>query len=91
MDILSLAVFLASLACTASASSFPITFTDDMGERITLLQRPERVVSLVPAITEILCGIGANETVRGITTMTPIPQKPRAKQSLEDSLPLHAR
>ncbi len=79
MAILSLAVFLACLACTASAFSFPITFTDDMGERITLLQRPERVVSLVPAITEILCGIGAGETVRGITYHDTYPAETEGK------------
>ena len=50
-----------------SAFSYPVQFTDSSGNTITLKQQPIRVVSLVPAITEIIFAIGAQDTIRGIT------------------------
>jgi ABC-type Fe3+-hydroxamate transport system substrate-binding protein/adenosylcobinamide amidohydrolase len=44
-----------------------LTFTDDTGKRVTIKEQPQRVVSLVPSITEIICEIGAGETISGIT------------------------
>ncbi|MCU0432556.1 MAG: helical backbone metal receptor [Bacteroidia bacterium] len=46
---------------------FPATLTDQMGRRITLMQRPRRIVSLVPSQTELLAHLGLNEEVTGIT------------------------
>ncbi len=47
--------------------SYPIKFSDDRGNPITIAKRPSRVVSLVPSVTEILFRIGAGDTVKGIT------------------------
>ncbi|MBW2201351.1 MAG: ABC transporter substrate-binding protein, partial [Deltaproteobacteria bacterium] len=47
--------------------SYPIKFSDDRGNPITIGKRPSRVVSLVPSVTEILFKIGAGDTVTGIT------------------------
>lgn len=46
----------------------PIRITDDLGDELVLERPPERIVSLVPSITETLIELGAAETVVGITT-----------------------
>ncbi|HIJ57339.1 MAG TPA: ABC transporter substrate-binding protein [Deltaproteobacteria bacterium] len=50
-----------------SAFSYSVQFTDSSGNTITLKQPPVRVVSLVPAITEILFAIGAQDALQGTT------------------------
>jgi adenosylcobinamide amidohydrolase/ABC-type Fe3+-hydroxamate transport system substrate-binding protein len=44
-----------------------VKITDSAGNRITFSQKPERVVSLLPYITEMLYKFGEGETVKGIT------------------------
>jgi iron complex transport system substrate-binding protein len=44
-----------------------ITFVDSSNRTITLETRPERVVSLVPSVTEMLMKIGAGKAVLGLT------------------------
>lgn len=41
------------------ASAFPVTFTDAAGKEITIEEKPENIVSLVPSNTEILYALGA--------------------------------
>jgi len=49
------------------ASAFSFQFVDDGGKTIEIVKPPERVVSLVPSITEILHKIGASTAVKAIT------------------------
>jgi len=50
-----------------SAFSYPINFTDKDGNHITIEKQPTSVVSVVPAITEIIFRIGAGDALKGIT------------------------
>lgn len=43
------------------------TFTDTMGRTVTLARVPQRIVSLVPSITEVLFAFGCGDQVVGIT------------------------
>ena len=43
------------------APAFPVTLTDDEGTTVTLATRPERIVSLTPAVTETLFALGAGD------------------------------
>ncbi len=45
----------------------PVRFTDSSGCQVVLEGPPQRVVSLVPGLTEILFRLGAGPVVRGIT------------------------
>lgn len=54
-------------------ADFPITFTDSSGREVTLAKRPERVVSLVPSVTEMLLRIGVDEELLGITHHSVLP------------------
>lgn len=50
----------------AEARSYPLTITDSTGAEIVFTERPQRVVSLVPGITEILFELGAGDAVKGV-------------------------
>ncbi|ETX02286.1 MAG: hypothetical protein ETSY2_35805 [Candidatus Entotheonella gemina] len=43
------------------------TFTDTMGRTVRLPRVPQRIVSLVPSITEVLFAFGCGDRVVGIT------------------------
>lgn len=54
---------------TASTESSPsLTLTDSLGRKVTIARRPERIVSLAPALTETLFALGAGPRVVAVTT-----------------------
>jgi iron complex transport system substrate-binding protein len=56
-----------------SGAAFPVTVTDDAGRSVTVKAAPERIVSLAPANTEILYGLGLLGKVVGVTTYDDYP------------------
>ena len=52
---------------------FPRQFIDDSGYTVIIPKKPERIISLSPAITEILFAIGAGNEVVGVTTYCDFP------------------
>jgi ABC-type Fe3+-hydroxamate transport system substrate-binding protein len=52
-----------------------MTFTDQIGHTFTLLNRPKRIVSVVPSQTELLFDFGLEEEVVGITKFCIYPIK----------------
>lgn len=57
----------------AAAEQFPVTITDDAGRSVEIAARPERIVSLAPANTEILFALGAGDRVVGVTSFDDYP------------------
>ena len=55
------------------AKAAPITFTDSTGRVFTLMRPPQRVVCLVPSVTEMVFRIGAGKAVVGVTYHTTYP------------------
>jgi len=55
------------VTASAGAAGYPVTFIDDGGRTVVLPSKPQRVVSLVPSITEIIFGIDAQDTLKGLT------------------------
>ena len=55
------------LLLTMSLHAYPIEFVDGGGQKIVITEKPQRVVSLVPAITEMLFAVGADDVLQGIT------------------------
>lgn len=81
--ILSLAAFLlqgcGNTTKTVSGSGFPLQITDDLGRNVTIKEAPQRIVSLAPAMTEILFALGLGDKVVGVTNYCNYPAEAAAK------------
>jgi iron complex transport system substrate-binding protein len=55
------------------AAAFPLTLVDGEGNTVTIPARPERIVSLTPATTEILFAVGAGPRVIATTDFDDYP------------------
>ena len=65
-------------------SAYPLTVTDALGREVTLETKPERVVSLMPSLTEILFALEASDRVVGVTTYCNYPAEALAKDKVGD-------
>jgi len=63
----------ASPSAEPSVATFPLTLTDDAGRAVTLGAAPERIVSLAPSNTEIVCAVGACDRLVGVTDFDDYP------------------
>ena len=90
-----LAVVVAALvACRGSEHASPsprggaaaLTVSDDVGRLVALAQPARRIVSLSPAVTELLFALGVGDRVVGRTTWCDYPPAARAVPSLGDGL-----
>lgn len=66
----------ASPTATATASvaaHYPVTLTDDAGREVAIDAEPERIVSLAPSNTEIVCALDACERLVGVTDFDDYP------------------
>ncbi|HEY7737647.1 MAG TPA: ABC transporter substrate-binding protein [Candidatus Limnocylindria bacterium] len=65
-----------SVAPSASAAaevSYPQTLTDDAGRQVEIPAEPERIVSLAPSNTEIVCALDACDRLVGVTDFDDYP------------------
>ncbi|HID62354.1 MAG TPA: cobalamin-binding protein [Anaerolineae bacterium] len=63
-------------------AAFPLTLTDDLGRKVTVETRPQRIVSLAPSNTEILFAVGAGEQVVGVTTYCNYPPEAQTREQI---------
>lgn len=71
----------------SSASSQNLqTFTDGVGRKVTLRAAPQRIISLAPAVTEVLFALGLGERVIGVTSYCDFPAEAKTKEKVGDTL-----
>ncbi|WP_449405514.1 helical backbone metal receptor [Methanofollis tationis] len=69
-----------TVAPTAATAKWqPVTVTDDYGVKVRIEAMPMRIVSLAPANTEILFGLGLGDRVVGVTDYCNYPAEATAK------------
>jgi len=64
-----------------NSNVYPVTIVDSLGREITVATEPQKIISLSPAITEILFAIGVEDKIIGVTDYCDYPpaalDKPR--------------
>lgn len=65
-----------------SEASFPVTVTDDAGNEITLEEKPEKIVSLLPSTTEILFALGLGDEIVGVSDYDNYPEAAAQKEKV---------
>jgi iron complex transport system substrate-binding protein len=69
---------------TGQAHNFPVTLTDDSSRTVTVSKRPERIVSLAPANTEIVAALGLEDKLVGVTTYCDYPPSVKSLPKIGD-------
>lgn len=63
-------------------SSFPVTITDGAGEKLTIGEKPERIVSVLPSNTEIAFALGLGERIVGVSDHDNYPEEALKKEKV---------
>lgn len=86
LRIVTCALITALVACGHPAAPGPLVLVDDAGDTLRLARPAERVVSLIPAATELLFAIGAGPQVVGRTRYDDWPPEAASVPSVGDGL-----
>ncbi len=73
---------LISMTFGCQAEFTPGTYTDDIGREVTIGEIPQRIVSHVPSITEMLFALGLGERVVGVSDYCDYPEEAKSKPSV---------
>ena len=66
------------LACSGAAQATEVRVTDDRGISVTLPRSPQRIVSLLPSLTETVCELGQCHRLVGVDRYSNHPASVRA-------------
>ena len=69
-------------AGSPSLSGWPRTFTDSLGHTLTLQRPVQRVVTMSPNLSEIVCAVGAGNCLVGVDDFTTYPPEAAAKPKI---------
>jgi iron complex transport system substrate-binding protein len=72
----------AGFACTAGAQGAPIRVSDDRGVVLSFERPPQRIVSLLPSLTETVCALQACERLVGVDRYSNFPPSVRSLPQL---------
>jgi iron complex transport system substrate-binding protein len=74
-----------TLCCAGVASArsaFPVTVRDALGNTVTVRAEPRRIVSLAPAMTEVMFALGLDKRIVGVTEYCDYPPAARVKPKI---------
>ncbi|MFX1392558.1 MAG: ABC transporter substrate-binding protein [Promethearchaeota archaeon] len=74
--------FLDSILIDPTIDSGTKIFVDSLGREVEVPQRPERIISMAPVITETLYAIGVDDRVVGVTDYCNYPEEAKNKPSI---------
>lgn len=63
-------------------TSFPVTIKDALDNEVTLEEKPEKIVSLIPSNTEIAFALGLGEEVVGVSDFDNYPEEATTKEKI---------
>ncbi|RWR12485.1 ABC transporter substrate-binding protein [Siminovitchia fortis] len=66
----------------ASEDSFPVTLKDAADKEVTIEEKPEKIVSLIPSNTEILYAVGAGNEVVAVNENDNYPEEVKDKEQV---------
>ncbi|MFP4020707.1 MAG: ABC transporter substrate-binding protein [Halanaerobium sp.] len=75
-------IFLFSLSTSVLAQNFPIEYTDDLDREITVEQEVQRIVSLAPAITEVIYALGLEDKLAAVSSACDYPEQALNKEDV---------
>ena len=67
-------LLLLRLPVWAAAPALPVTVQDDLGNHLSFAQPPQRIVSLLPSLTETVCALGACQRLVGVDAYSNFPE-----------------
>lgn len=65
-----------------TTEAFPVTVTDATGEEVTLEEKPEKIISLLPSNTEIAFALGLNDQIIAVTDNDDYPAEVAEKERI---------
>jgi iron complex transport system substrate-binding protein len=81
-----LLIGLVAALCMAGSGSQAMQLVDDRGTRVDLSAPPQRIVSLLPSLTETVCALGACHLLVGVDRYSNHPQQVRGLPQLGGGL-----
>ncbi|MGM0436905.1 MAG: ABC transporter substrate-binding protein [Bacillota bacterium] len=82
ITILLVGVLIAFSGQGIQAEDFPVTIEDDLGEKIELNEKPEKIISLAPSMTEMLYSLGLGDRVVGVSSYADYPEEATQNQKI---------
>lgn len=67
---------------TSEEADFPVTMTDALDNEVTIAEKPERIVSLIPSNTESLFALGLNDEIVGVSEFDNYPEEATEKDKV---------
>jgi len=65
-------------------TSFPVTIKDALDNDVTIEEKPERIVSIIPSNTEIAFALGLEEEIVGVSNFDNFPEEVTTKEKIGD-------
>jgi iron complex transport system substrate-binding protein len=73
-----------SSSAAQTSTTYPLTVTDDLGNKVTIDEKPVKIVSSSPAVTEILFALGLDDEITGVSSSCDYPEAAKSKPHLFD-------